>query len=229
VWNSIKLKDGRPVGRLGRFLYISQWPPVITSWSIGLMMGWASDYFLQGFAIDQGVATVTAAIAAIAGSAWLVQFRSRTQDQPFEKYVADAVAAIHDDAFVLSKMSAMDAWTDPAAEARKLAEQVTRLHRCLRFFQKGSPYTQIRNYGARMRIELLEEAVSQQVGLLESEIQILGTHPTRGVVQVAKDKFRRATKVILENTQEVCAVLSFEIEPPSDDEVRQRTFGRSAP
>ena len=175
------------------------------------------------------MANVAAAITAIAGSAWLVQFRTRTQDQPFEKYVADAASAIHDEAFVLSRMAAMEAWTEPAAEAAKLAEQLMRLHRCLKFFQKGSPYTQIRNYGARMRIELLEEAVSQQVGSLGREIEMLGAHPTRGVVQVAKDKFKRATKAILENTEEVCAELGFETTPPSDDEVRGAHSGVAHP
>ena len=40
---------------------------------------------------------------ALAGSAWMVQYKARADEQPFEKYVADAAAAMRDEAFVLLK------------------------------------------------------------------------------------------------------------------------------
>jgi hypothetical protein len=95
-------------------------------------------------------------------------------------------------------------------------------------FQKGAPYTQIRNYGARMRIEQLEEEVSEQVGLLDREIAILGTYPTKNVVQVAKQKCRRATEGILASTEQVCEVLGYQAQLPSEAEVLTRTSGLRA-
>src|SRR5262249_10995435 len=75
-----------------------------------------------------------------------VQYKTRAEEQPFEKYVADAAAAMRDEAYVLLKMAEMPPKPEPASEARTLGDQVERLRRCLKVFQKGSPYTQIRNY-----------------------------------------------------------------------------------
>ncbi|HEU0159166.1 MAG TPA: hypothetical protein VFR00_07625 [Hyphomicrobiaceae bacterium] len=184
--------------------------------------------FFHGFAIDSGIAGVATAMMALAGSAWMVQYKTRAEEQPFEKYVADAAVAMRDEAYVLMKMAELPPRPEPAAEARTLGDQVERLRRCLKVFQKGSPYTQIRNYGARMRIEHLEEEVSEQVGLLDREIAILGTYPTKNVVQVAKQKCRRASEGILASTQQLCEVLGYEALLPSEAEVLTRTGGLSA-
>ena len=213
------------LGRFGKLLKSRSLPPVLTAWCVGLEMGWAWMVFFHGFAIDSGIAGVTTAIMALAGSAWMVQYKARAEEQPFEKYVADAAAAMRDEAFVLLKMAEMQARPEPAAEAQTLGDQVERLHRCLKVFQKGSPYTQIRSYGARMRIEQLEEEVCEQVGLLDREIAILGTYPTKNVVQVAKEKCRRASEGILLSTQQVCEVLGYEALLPSDGDVLTRASG----
>jgi hypothetical protein len=211
--------------RLGKLLASRTLPLVLTAWCVGLEMGWAWMIFFHGFAIDSGIAGVTTAMMALAGSAWMVQYKARAEEQPFEMYVADAAAAMRDEAFVLLKLAEMPLRPEPATEARILADQVERLRRCLKVFQKGSPYTQIRSYGARMRIEQLEEEVSEQVGLLDREIAILGTYPTKNVVQVAKQKCRRATEGILENTQQVCEVLGYEALLPSESEISLRAAG----
>jgi hypothetical protein len=74
-----------------------------------------------------------------------------------------------------------------------------------------------------MRIEQLEEEVSEQVGLLDREIAILGSYPTKTVVQVAKQKCRRATEGILVSTQQVCDVLGYEALLPTEADVLRRT------
>jgi hypothetical protein len=216
-------RRGRWRGRATRLLKSRSLPLVLTAWCVGLEMGWAWMIFFHGFAIDSGIAGLTTAMMALAGSAWMVQYKTRAEEQPFEKYVADAAAAMRDEAYVLLKMAEMPPTPEPAAEARTLGEQVERLRRCLKVFQKGSPYTQIRNYGARMRIEHLEEEVSEQVGLLDREIAILGTYPTKNVVDVAKQKCRRACHGILASTQQVCEVLGYEALLPSEAEVLTRT------
>ena len=215
-------------GRFARLLQSRSLPLVLTAWCAGLEMGWAWMIFFHGFAIDSGIAGVATAMMALAGSAWMVQYKARADEQPFERYVADAAAAMRDEAFVLLKMAEMQPRPEPAAEARELADQVERLRRCLKVFQKGAPYTQIRNYGARMRIEQLEDEVSEQVGLLDREIAILGTYPTKNVVQVAKQKCRRATEGILASTKQVCEVLGYEAQLPTEAEVLTRTSGLRA-
>lgn len=215
--------------RLGKLLASRTLPLVLTAWCVGLEMGWAWMIFFHGFAIDSGIAGVTTAMMALAGSAWMVQYKARAEEQPFEKYVADAAAAMRDEAFVLLKMAELPPAPEPASEARTLADQVERLRRCLKVFQKGSPYAQIRSYGARMRIEQLEEEVSEQVGLLDREIAILGTYPTKNVVQVAKQKCRRATEGILESTHQVCEVLGYEALLPSESEISLRASGVRSP
>jgi hypothetical protein len=215
-------RRGTPLGHVRKLLSSRALPPVLTAWCVGVEMGWAWMVFFHGFAIDSGIAGVATAIMALAGSAWMVQYKARAEQQPFEKYVADAAAAMRDEAFVLLKMAEMQARPEPLVEARTLADQVERLRRCLKVFQKGSPYTQIRSYGARMRIEQLEEEVSEQVGLLDREIAILGSYPTKNVVEVAKDKCRRATEGILASTGQVCAVLGYDVELPSERDVRAR-------
>jgi hypothetical protein len=215
-------------GRCARLLKSRSLPLVLTAWCAGLEMGWAWMIFYHGLAIDSGIAGVATAMMALAGSAWMVQYKTRAEEQPFEKYVADAAVAMRDEAYVLMKMAEMPPRPEPAAEARTLGDQVERLRRCLKVFQKGSPYTQIRNYGARMRIEHLEEEVSEQVGLLDREIAILGTYPTKNVVQVAKQKCRRASEGILASTQQLCEVLGYEALLPSEAEVLTRTGGLSA-
>jgi len=214
---------GKWRGRCIRLLKSRSLPLVLTAWCVGLEMGWAWMIFFHGFAIDSGIAGLTTAMMALAGSAWMVQYKTRAEEQPFEKYVADAAAAMRDEAYVLLKMAEMPPKPEPATEARTLSDQVERLRRCLKVFQKGSPYTQIRNYGARMRIEHLEEEVSEQVGLLDREIAILGTYPTKNVVDVAKQKCRRASEGILASTQQVCEVLGYEALLPSEAEVLTRT------
>jgi hypothetical protein len=218
-------RRGKPLGRFGKLLKSRSLPLVLTAWCVGLEMGWAWMVFFHGFAIDSGIAGVATAIMALAGSAWMVQYKARAEEQPFEKYVADAAAAMRDEAFVLLRMAEMQARPEPAAEAQTLGDQVERLHRCLKVFQKGSPYTQIRSYGARIRIEQLEEEVCEQVGLLDREIAILGTYPTKNVVQVAKEKCRRASEGILLSTQQVCEVLGYEALLPSDADVLTRASG----
>ena len=217
-----RLERGKMRGRIYKVLHSPTVPLVLTAWCAGLEMGWAWMIFFHGFAIDSGIAGVATAMMALAGSAWMVQYKARAEEQPFERYVADAAAAMRDEAFVLLKMAEMPPRPEPAAEARTLADQVERLRRCLKVFQKGSPYTQIRNYGARMRIEHLEEEVSEQVGLLDREIAILGTYPTKNVVQVAKQKCRRATEGILASTEQVCDVLGYQALLPTDAEVLRR-------
>jgi hypothetical protein len=221
-------RRGKWRGRFTRTLKSRSLPLVLTAWCVGLEMGWAWMIFFHGFAIDSGIAGVATAMMALAGSAWMVQYKTRAEEQPFEKYVADAAVAMRDEAYVLMKMAEMPPRPEPAAEARTLGDQVERLRRCLKVFQKGSPYTQIRNYGARMRIEHLEEEVSEQVGLLDREIAILGTYPTKNVVQVAKQKCRRASEGILASTQQLCEVLGYEALLPSEAEVLTRTGGLSA-
>ena len=221
-------RHGARRGRLTRLLYSRSLPPVVTAWCLGLEMGWAWMIFFHGFRIDSGIAGVTTAVMALAGSAWMVQYKTRAEEQPFEKYVADAAAAMRDEAYVLMKLTELEPRPEPAAEAATLGEQVERLHRCLKVFQKGSPYTQIRSYGARMRIEQLEEEVSEQMGLLDREIAILGSFPTKNVVQVAKQKCRRATQGILESTEQVCEVLGYDAQLPSDAELIERGAGAGA-
>jgi len=223
-------RRGNARDRWQKLLHSRSLPLVLTAWCAGLEMGWAWMIFFHGFAIDSGIAGVTTAMMALAGSAWMVQYKARADEQPFERYVAEAAAAMRDEAFVLLKLAQMQARPEPAAEARTLSEQVERLRRCLKVFQKGSPYTQIRNYGARMRIEQLEEEVSEQVGLLDREIAILGSYPTKAVVQVAKQKCRRATEGILLSTQQVCDVLGYEALLPTAAEVLTRASadGRAA-
>src|SRR5215510_7149755 len=223
-------RRGNARDRLQKLLRSRSLPLVLTAWCAGLEMGWAWMIFFHGFAIDSGIAGVTTAMMALAGSAWMVQYKARADEQPFERYVAEAAAAMRDEAFVLLKLAEMPSRPEPAGEARTLSEQVERLRRCLKGFQKGSPYTQIRNYGARMRIEQLEEEVSEQVGLLDREIAILGSYPTKTVVQVAKQKCRRATEGILLSTQQVCDVLGYEALLPTEAEVLTRTSakGRAA-
>ena len=210
-----------------KLLHSRSLPLMLTAWCAGLEMGWAWMVFFHGFAIDSGIAGVTTALMALAGSAWMVQYKARADEQPFERYVADAAAAMRDEAFVLLKLAEMQPRPEPAAEARTLSEQVEHLRRCLKVFQKGSPYAQIRNYGARMRIEQLEEEVREQVGLLDREIAILGSYPTKAVVQVAKQKCRRATEGILVSTQQVCDVLGYEAQLPTEAEVLTRTSAHS--
>jgi len=216
-------RRGKWRGRFTRLLKSRSLPLVLTAWCVGLEMGWAWMIFFHGFAIDSGIAGLTTAMMALAGSAWMVQYKTRAEEQPFEKYVADAAAAMRDEAYVLLKMAEMPPKPEPASEARTLGDQVERLRRCLKVFQKGSPYTQIRNYGARMRIEHLEEEVSEQVGLLDREITILGSYPTKNVVDVAKQKCRRASEGILASTHQVCEVLGYEALLPSEAEVATRT------
>jgi hypothetical protein len=219
-------RRGNPRDRWQKLLRSPSLPLVLTAWCAGVEMGWAWMIFFHGFAIDSGIAGVTTAMMALAGSAWMVQYKARADEQPFERYVADAAAAMRDEAFVLLKLAEMQSQPEPAAEARTLSEQVERLRRCLKVFQKGSPYTQIRNYGARMRIEQLEEEVSEQVGLLDREIAILGSYPTKTVVQVAKQKCRRATEGILVSTQQVCDVLGYEALLPTEADVLRRTSAK---
>jgi len=225
---TIERPPRKPPGRLRRILRSPATPLVLTAWCVGFEMGWAWMIFFHGYEIDSGIAGVATAIMALAGSAWMVQYRARAEEEPFEKYVADAAAAMRDEAFVLLRMAETEPCAHPAAEAHTLADQVERLHRCLRVFQKGSPYTQIRSYGVRMRIEQLEEEVREQVDMLGREIGMLGKYPTGNVVEIAKSKCRRATAGILQSTEQVCEVLGYEARLPTDTEVMARLAPRPA-
>jgi hypothetical protein len=223
MWRTRRTTDHwAAAGGLGRLVRSPILPPVLTAWCLGLEMGWAWMVFLHGFKIDSGIAGVATAIMALAGSAWMVQYKTRAEEQPFERYVADAAAAIRDEAFVLLRMAETGPGPQPEIEARRLADQVERLHRCLKVFQKGSPYTQIRNYGVRMRIEQLDEEVCEQVDMLGREIGMLGKYPTGNVVEIAKSKCRRAIAGIQQDTQQVCEVLGYEAPLPTEAEVLAR-------
>src|SRR5262245_62738123 len=107
-------RRGNARDRLQKMLRSRSLPLVLTAWCAGLEMGWAWMIFFHGFAIDSGIAGVTTAMMALAGSAWMVQYKARADEQPFEKDVVDAAAAIRDEAFVLLKMARMEARTERA-------------------------------------------------------------------------------------------------------------------
>lgn len=201
-------------------MYYSPWPPILTAWCVGVACGWAWMFALHGTVIDGGVATVMMTGATLGFSAWMIQYKVRTQDQLFERFVADAAAAIRDEVHVLLKVCEMEYWEDPSTQGTVMLGQVARLSTSLKVFQKGSPYTEIRSYGARVRIEMLEDEVTNQFELLASEAKILAKHQSVGVINVAREKLTRAARRILEDCEEVCAVLGLDRPAPSDDVVQ---------
>jgi hypothetical protein len=210
------------LGRVRRFMTFSHWPPVVTAGLLGFDLGLGANYMLTGTAIDGGIATILATITTIAGSLWIVQYQANARERPFERFVAEAAASIRDETHVLLKLIEIDSWPEPALQAANLKDQVERLHEALRFFQKNSPYLQIRSYGVRLAIGRLKDEIQDGLLALEREVAWLEEHPTANVVQYAKRNLSLAARGLLKGCEELCRQLGLEKPVPSDDEVAQR-------
>jgi hypothetical protein len=170
--------------------------------------------------IDGGLATCITTLGVFGFSTFLVHYKAKREDHTFEMFVCEAASAIRDDAFVLRQLCSASSW-ERTAQAKALLLQVRRLSRSVKTFQKGSPYTRIKRYSARIRIDVLEEEVSRHFVMLQNESVILEKHPTDGVVEVAHSKLGWAAGEIEKNCTEVCAVLGFSKPLPTSRDIQK--------
>jgi hypothetical protein len=204
---------------------IITWAPVVTSILAGYLAGLSSAPWLNSSVLDGGVATlVGSALGAsitVAGSLWIARYQTELRERSFARFVADAAAAIRDEAYVLTSLLCIDDWEDNVAYAEKIKKQVQYVAEAIDLFQKNSPFSDIGNYEARLWLSRLEEAIQSNQRILDKELIWLD-RPTRKVLENARGDLAVAAEAMFTGCVHVCRELRHNRELLSDEALERR-------
>jgi hypothetical protein len=211
--------DYAGIGPWKRRLFFSKWTLGLTCTAGGIELGMLLGWWMHGFSIDGGVATLIGALGGIGMLGWAKQFSALSQDAPIGMFFGEGASSIRREAYILSKLCEFRESQEPESYAHVLRQQARHLLDTMSRFEKRSPHLTVRSYRAHTEIETLESVARAVRITLGNEVNELEKRPTRPVIGIAKKKLAKCCAQLMSSCDEVCSVVGFVEGLPTDAEV----------
>lgn len=193
---------------------------------LGFLLGLAAFPLFSLATLDDGTATLLgSALGAgitVAGSIWAANYVSRLQTSGFEKLVGSSVLAIRDEAYHLCSITDLEKWSDNDDYAGELKRRIETLSVAFSIFGQLAPYSEIKNYDARLSIFYLEKTIRDNIDLIKKEANWISEHPTSKVLESARRSLSEPIMRIFEACVGVGRDLGVRRELPSEKEIERR-------
>lgn len=207
---------------LSRFIEVSGYIAVFLA---GVFLGIVSIDLYRTTPLDGGIATLVGSFLGAAitvfGSLWAARYQASAQERASTKFVGDAVRAVRDQVYILTKLVAIEAWDDNEQHGKKLSDQVLRVKEVVTLFERNAPFSAISNWEARLHLSRLEEMIKTDLAFLDKELGWLEKHKTKGVLDSARNGLSNVSDRMFAECVEACKELGVERPVPSEKEVEK--------
>lgn len=197
---------------------------LLTCALVSILIGFLLSEWIGANTLDSGIASlIGAALGAaitVAGTLWITAQQTNSASKAFLNLLADAVAAVRDEAYFLEKLCANQV-QELDQYAKTLVEQVELLKDTLELMERNTQASQIASYDARAKIFKLEKQVKRNLSVFEKELRWLSS-PTQRVIANSREDLSEASSNIRSACDEVLKQLGELRDLPSTKETASR-------
>ncbi len=185
---------------------------------VGVLIGWCAAAFVGETVLDSGLATlVGSAIGAgisVAGAMWVAIYQSVAHHKAAARYAGDATASVRDEAYCMAKMARVEGVETLALHAAKITETIDLLRENIKLWQSGMPYSDVTDYGARLRLNKVEgKLIEWSNQIRRDRIFLVGT----------------LSAAVLENAAMNLGAIGDEIQEACEDAMQALKFSKPLP
>jgi hypothetical protein len=167
------------------------------------------------------LATAMGAGLPVFGAIWLMKHQAASQDRSQRELVAEAAAALRDEAYYLGVLLVHSSFQTRGQKVSAIRSQIDKLQEALNLWERYGAFTAVRSWDARLSISRMEREVRASLQVLQSERQWLDK-PTDAVLETSGKKLGSAVSRILQSCDQVARTLKHRTILIDEREVQRR-------